>query len=231
MKSGGGRPVGYFNKAEEKVPGTTTITGRGKESGGLLYVAKQKWHEAGRKGLPFERDAYWSDNDALQIGTVVHQWIEENILLRDSTSYPDMPEAFLNDAMSAYDAYVKWRNQTNLKIIITELPLVSDKYGYGGTLDAVAEMDGELVLLDWKTSNATYQDYIAQLAAYRQLWNENEAQEHGGIDDAYLLRVGKEYGDFHVHYWPEKVLDKGWRWFLAAKELYELDKELKKVAS
>jgi len=234
VKRGEGRPTGgYYTKDGIRVPSATGITGRGKDSGGLVYVAKRNWWEAGKQGKPFDRDAYWSDSDALLAGTVVHQWIEDDIHGQPLTRFDDAPARTLAEATTGYDAFCKWRVTANLTILETETPLVSEQYEFGGTLDAIARINGERVLFDWKTSNATYVDYIAQVAAYRQLVNEDyETLGNGGpVESAYLLRVGKEFGDFHLHFWTSRILDLGWRWFLAAKELYDMDKRLKKVAA
>ena len=50
------------------------------------------------------------------------------------------------------------------------------KSGYAGTLDAVCELDGELTLLDWKTSDRIKKrqwldGYFTQTAAYAQGYN------------------------------------------------------------
>ena len=228
--SGGGRPKDGYRAADgERVPSVTGITGRAKDAGGLVYVAKKNWHEAGWRQLPFERDAYWGDpaswgTDALAIGSLVHDWIEDDLLGRRKLPFMDDASA---EAIMGYQAYERWRSQVELEIVETEVPLVSEKHRFGGTLDAVAILNGERVLFDWKTSNNTYPDYIAQLAAYRELLRERG----DNVDEGYLLRVGKEMGDFHVHFWPENVLDLGWEWFTAALSLYTLDKKLKKVAS
>jgi len=93
-----------------------------------------------------------------------------------------------------------------------------------------AEKADKLVLFDWKTSNGVYSDYIAQVAAYRQLLRERD-----GIDkapkSAQLLRFGKEYADFHAHSYPEAVLDLGWQFFERALVMHEIDAKLKKVAA
>ena len=84
-KRGAGRPEGgYRNPAGETVPRITTIIGRCKDSGGLVYIAKKHWHEAGRRGLPFERDAYWGKPEtwgveATEVGSIVHQGIEDTL--------------------------------------------------------------------------------------------------------------------------------------------------------
>lgn len=228
-----GRPSGgYFNAEGKRLPGVTSITGRGKDSGGLVFVAKRNWHEAGRLGLPFERDAYWSGMDgksATLTGSIVHQWIDDTLRGAPLTGF-DESDAVLWEAQIGFTAFQEWAEQFKPEVVETEMPLVSEEHQYAGTPDAVALVGNkrERVLLDWKTSNGTYPDYIAQVAAYRQLLRERDgdtAPRRGA-----LLRVGKEHGDFHYHSWPEQVLDLGWQWFLAAKSLYDVDARLKKVS-
>lgn len=234
-KRGDGRPEhGYYLADGNRVPGVTTITGRAKDAGGLVYVAKKHWHEAGRRGLPFARDAYWGKPEnwgveATEAGTIAHQWIEDTIHGDPLTPYLDADTRVIEQAETGFGAFKKWQRRVRLEVLETEAPLVSEEYGYGGTLDALAIVDGGPALFDWKTSNSTYVDYIAQLAAYRQLLRERDGDR--APTEAYLVRVGKEFGDFHEHYWPTQVLDLGWRWFLAALELYRTDGRLKKVAA
>lgn len=234
-KRGTGRPEnGYYNAVGVRLPSVTTITGRGKDGGGLVYAAKKNWHEAGRRGLPFARDAYWGKpenwgTEATEAGMIAHQWIEDTIHGDALTPYLDADDRVVEQAEVGFAAFLKWQRRVRLEIVETEVPLVSEAYGFAGTLDALANVDGEPALFDWKTSNATYVDYIAQVAAYRQLLVERDGDT--APREAYLVRVGKEFGDFHEHYWPAQVLDFGWRWFLAALELHRTDGLLKKVAA
>lgn len=43
----------------------------------------------------------------------------------------------------------------------------NDTFGYAGSFDAVAKIDGQRVMVDWKTSKAVYDSVSLQLAAYR----------------------------------------------------------------
>lgn len=43
----------------------------------------------------------------------------------------------------------------------------NDSLGYAGSFDAVAKIDGERVIVDWKTSKSVYDSVSLQLAAYR----------------------------------------------------------------
>jgi hypothetical protein len=79
--------------------------------------------------------------------------------------------------------------------------------------------------LDWKTSNGVYPDYLIQIAAYRQLWEENNPLKllTGGF---HLLRFSKEHADFAHHYWSE--LNDAWDQFVLFRRSYDLDKIIKK---
>ena len=225
MKRGGGRPTnGYYQADGTRVPSVTTITGH------MKSAALIKWaYNRGRDGV----ELYGSRDEAAETGSIVHQWIENDLYGEPLQRYDEADSRRLAEATQGYEAYRDWRGTVELDILETEVPLVSETFGFGGTLDALAILNGERCIFDWKTSNSTYPDYIAQVAAYRQLVNEayDTLGNGGPVERAFLLRVGKTYGDFHFHAWPSRVLDMGWEWFTAAKAIYELEKRLKAVAS
>ena len=211
--------AGYFLASGEKVPGTTTIIGRFKDSGGLM-------HWAFKQGKLGKDRLYEEAEKAADIGTLAHAMVEAHIkgagpecMLVNASD--DMREK----ARSAFNAYLAWERMTKLRVIDQEMQLVSEKYRYGGTPDAIGIIDNELCLLDWKTSNSVYQDYLIQLAAYRNLWEEHHP-ERPLVGGFHLLRFAKEHADFAHHYYPN--LDSAWRAFVLMRELYDIDYELKK---
>lgn len=218
-----GRPkAGYFLDATKasKVPSVTTIISRFKESGGLIHWA---W-KMGMEGKDYreERDA------AASAGSLAHMMVEEWIRKegeRFTVAHPD-PEV-LKRANSSFDAFLEWANQSELRIVQHEVPLVSKKHKFGGTFDAIL-IKGKRAMGDWKTSNNVYGDYLLQLAAYKILWEENYPDQpiDGGF---HLVRFDKEYGDFHHHWWGE--LEAAERGFLLMRELYPIMDVLKKRAS
>ena len=217
--SGGGRPKAYKLKDGTRVPGTTTITGRFKDSGGLIHWA---WTQ-GAEGKDYRR----TRDEAADTGTIAHAWIDDYIHGRAKTAFPLASPEQTKHATSAVEAFLDWATQVELQVIETEVPLVSELHRFGGTLDALAKVAGRLVLLDWKSSNGVYADYIAQVAAYRQLLRERGTD----VDGAQLLRFGKEFADFHAHSYPSPVLDMGWECFALYRRAYDLDAKLKKVAA
>lgn len=69
-----------------------------------------------------------------------------------------------------------------------EVPLTSDKYGFGGTPDFIGLVNDRLEIVDFKTGSGIYGSAYYQVAAYRQL-----ASEIGhNIDYARILRIGRD---------------------------------------
>lgn len=207
----------YVNKAGKRVPSVTTIISRFKESGGLVHWAWQ----LGRDGLDYRTER----EKAADAGTAAHAMVEADIKGEpfDASPYAD---EILEPARMAFGAYKEWTDQTKLKPVATEVPLVSEAYQFGGCLDAML-VNGKLSLGDWKTSNAVYADYLIQLAAYAILWEENHPFEpiEGGF---HLLRFSKG-GDFSHHFYPK--LDEAKRAFVLMRELYDISAALKKRAA
>ncbi len=222
-RQGAGRPTsGYRNAAGERVPGVTTIIGRFKDSGALLHWAFAQ----GRLAEQGKIDSLYDNRDkAADAGTLAHDMIEASIHGRDPQALLlAAPAEIAGKAQNAFEQYAKWASQTRMEIIATELPLVSETYQYGGTLDAIAKIGDDLVILDWKTSNGVYTDYLIQLAAYQHLVLEcTDYRPTGGF---HLLRVAKESGDFAHHHWAE--LADGFEMFRLLRRAYDLDKVLKK---
>lgn len=227
---------GYYLADGTRIPGTTTIIGRFKDSGALIQWAYKQGreHEAlARQGKEAPARLYETVEKAADIGTASHALVEAHIRgaegdeIFSGPDYQSLDEASQRAARDAYGAYLSWEGQSKLKIIEQEIQLVSEEFRFGGTPDAIGQINGEYCLLDWKTSNNVYTDHLIQLAAYNYLWNENnpDRQITGG---SHLCRFAKTHGDFAHNYYPN--LDEGWELFKLYRKAYDLDKQLKKRA-
>ena len=236
---------GYHNAAGKRLPSVTTILSRFKDSGALIKWAYRQGreHEAlAAKGLDAPSDLYAKDAStakAALAGTIAHDMIEQHVLGKHGVvpsvpvigevreKYPDVEIDIWNRALNSYEQFVEWFALTRIEVTHTEMQLTSETYGFGGTPDAVGtDSKGRVVLIDWKTSNGVYPDYLYQLAAYGLLLEEcmPELKPQG----FHLLRVAKETADFSHHFWSE--LDEQARGFLLMRELYEIDATTKKRA-
>lgn len=212
---------GYFLKDGTKVPGTTTVISRFKDSGALIWWA---WNQ-GKEGKDYRQ----TSKDAADAGTLAHEMVEAHLRGQEYTPPLSVPDGVLLKGRGAFQSYLAWEKQTGIKPVPCEEPLVSEAYRFGGTPDAIFQMpDGSLAMGDWKSSNAVYADYLIQLAAYKQLWEENHPDRPitGGH---HICRFSKEHGDFAHHFFPN--LDEAWEQFKLYLKAYEIDKQLKKRAA
>ena len=181
--------------------------------------------------------------EAGRIGTLAHKMIEE-FIQGGSVRLDDYTPNEISQAKTAYYGFYKWFADNNVDFRETEMKLVSEKYGFGGTFDAIAEVNGKLVLIDFKSSNAVHDEFLVQLAAYRQLWNEHIDQKYTventpvakdkpqvlesrkkmwKIKGAILLKLDKEEkGVYEAHHYKIKDLNWGWRIFKLILKLQEL---------
>lgn len=212
---------GYHLKDGSRVPGVTTIIGRFKDSGGLLYWAFEQGQAAQRGEI---KNLYDKRDEAADAGTLAHAMVEAYI---DGLPLPPLPDNDIGkQAKQGFENYLHWAEDNRIKVIKQEIELISEVYLFGGCPDALGiDSREQLCILDWKTSNAVYQDYLIQIAAYRQLWEENNPDKPitGGY---HLLRFSKEHADFAHHYWSE--LQEAWEQFKLFRNAYEIDKHLKR---
>jgi len=210
----------YHNAAGKRLPSVTTIINRFKESGGLIRWA----YQCGLDGVDIDA----VKQDAATAGTLAHDMVEAD--LRGTTYAVTGPvdTDVLLKAKGGFAAFQTWKRGAAIAYRYSEVPLVSEEHQFGGRLDAIGEIDGKLVLIDWKTSNSVYQDHLIQMAAYRALWEENYPDQPitGGF---HLCRFSKEHGDFAHHYYPD--LSEAWEAFRLMRRLYDLTATLRKRAS
>lgn len=224
-----GRPLkGYRLKDGTRVTGVTTILNRFKESGALLHWAFAQGRLA-EQGLI--QSLYDKRDEAANIGTAAHEMTEAFLRGNDpeeTLTALIQDEAMQAKARQAYEMFLRWWDQTNLKIYKMEIPLVSEKYRFGGTPDWVVETPEGLAIGDIKTSKAIYSDYLIQVAAYKGLWEENFPDEPI-TQGFHICRFSKEFPDFAHAYFGE--LDTAWEQFKLFRQAYDNDKLIKARAA
>lgn len=172
--------------------------------------------------------------EAASIGDEVHGWIEAYI----KGEKPEMPES--REAQIGVNAFLEWVDKNKVKFLSSERVVYSKKHDYIGKMDIEAKVNGKLCLIDIKTSNDLYNTYNLQTAAYLKADEEESGKKYHG---RWLLRLAKETQDEHEKRMAEKGrdtdyqvfeakflddedgnLDRDFKGFLAAKQLYEWNK-------
>jgi len=134
-------------------------------------------------------------DSAGDFGTRAHELIEKVMLNRPVEGFGEL----LPDEMRpVVIAARKFRDETDLEILRGDSIVYSEKHGFAGAFDALArhKQSGDLVLLDWKTSNSVRIDYALQLAAYAHALEELEGQK---VDQAWVVKFNKSRPMFEIH--------------------------------
>ena len=67
----------------------------------------------------------------------------------------------------AVSAWEEWKASIDFKPLLCEQAVWSHKHEYAGTMDLLAEINGRVTLIDWKTGKSVYREAFLQNAAYR----------------------------------------------------------------
>lgn len=124
---------------------------------------------------------------ASEIGSQAHALIEWTLKAR-MLEQPGPAPRITDKAQWSFMAWEDWAKSVELKPIFVEQVVYSENYGYAGTLDLLAEVNGKLTVLDWKTGKAVYCEAHLQNAAYRQAIRE---MGHGDPVQGIIVRLPK----------------------------------------
>lgn len=131
-------------------------------------VAEERWKMDNQTA--FWKSGKIQGEEAADIGTLAHAWIEAHLHQREI----DL-EALPKPAQVSVNAFLAWEKAHHLQVIKTEQTFYNCCLHYAGTADCVAEIDGELTLLDWKTSSGIWMEYPIQVWGYALA----DESEHG----------------------------------------------------
>lgn len=172
-------------------------------------------------------------DDAGEIGHQAHAWIEtwiKYLLGLVDSNHPNLNKQLDGRAVNCCQAAQHWCLRHNVRWISTERKIYSKYHKYAGTMDGLARVDScdnphccpeqfkdRLTLVDWKTSNYLYVEFILQTSAYKQAYEEETLEE---IEDVWVIRLGKENAEFEAWHVPYELHSRiGWFAFLTALHL------------
>lgn len=163
----------YVDSTGLKIPGVTTIIGDGVPKPALIRwgmnttaeYAINRWDQLGElpvadrlkelKGAAYaERDA------AAKRGTEVHA-LGESLVHGLEVDVPD-------ELAGHVESYVRFLDEWEPVVLVSEAAVCNYAVGYAGTLDLIADVNGQRLLIDLKTTRSgIYGETALQLAAYR----------------------------------------------------------------
>lgn len=224
-----------YEKNGIEYPSVTTILGMLDKSGALTWWAagcacdyiKEHIEEIKNPDGPHVVDQILKDakgafnktgEKACDIGTQVHQAIEKYI-----KTGQDLTGELMDEVQHGFIAFLEWESKNHVVWEQSELEIVSTRYGYAGTADAIAVVNGHRYLIDFKTSKAVYDEYRMQLGGYLKAWNDEYAGDDP-IENVAVLRLDKETGEPEFKDLSKGIMDKA-RAFLKLLDFYYFEKK------
>jgi hypothetical protein len=201
-------------------PSVTTI---------LQYMPKNKFFESWLKDVGHNADFIM--RKAGKEGTQVHEACERLVKGQEVSWMDDYGNAKYSQIVweMILKFYEFWSTHKP-ELISTEDFVWSDKHKYAGTADLVMKLDGEIWLLDLKTSNSLHKSYDLQLASYAKALEECKGIkiERTGILwlKANTRSGSSKKGVYQGRGWQIKVvddIDKNFELFKMIYELYKLE--------
>ena len=152
----------YYRRNGKYYPSVTYVLG---------YYPKGKFFENWLKQVGFSAD--YIVKKAAEEGTQVHELAEEYLNGAELNFLDDRGRPQYNpDVWQMFLRFVEFWETHKPTLIETEVHIFSDKLKVAGTCDLIVEINGELWLLDLKTSNQIQTVYELQTAVYGQCYEE-----------------------------------------------------------
>ena len=152
----------YYQRNGEYYPSITHVLGT---------YPKGKFFEDWLKKVGYSAD--YIVKKAAEEGTQVHEMIEsylggEELNFLNEYGYPQ----FTPKVWQMFLRFTEWWEEYNPKLLQVEVHLFSDELKVAGTCDLICEIDGELWVIDFKTSNHLQTTYDLQTAVYGKCYEE-----------------------------------------------------------
>jgi len=239
----------------EWIASPSSVVGKLDKSNQLMSWAvrmfEERMLEHMRDGAQFTRDdvvsmlniargAYTErKQEAADVGTVVHDFAEHNRTdINEVEKFAELSDTDKVLAQQGVDAFNGWKSEVNPKFISSEFRIYSKRHNFVGQCDALAEIDGKLYIIDYKTSKGVYTSQVYQIAAYMKAYEEMTGiKVHGAkivnfTKDDVLdkdLNVIRKAGSYMTHTVSRGELVTSFKVFKALLDVYRIDPVIAKT--
>lgn len=171
----------YYNHDNKEIPSVTQILKIINKSGIVEWANILGFYKI--KYKPFL-------DEKATIGTYVHERIERYFNGKDPKENEKIFDVDIEKKVNErYNIFLIWNKGCDPKPIKIEESYNNNRYG--GTVDAILEINGEVVLVDFKTSKKPYSIYFLQLGGYLNLIKELDKELYDKIAYVQVITFGK----------------------------------------
>jgi PD-(D/E)XK nuclease superfamily protein len=162
--------------------------------------------------------------EAAGIGTSAHDYLSRYWLsVIHKKPLPVLPDE--GRIRNCVDAALAWFKERHIEPISVESPQYSRTYHICGRPDLIAFVDGELSVVDYKSTKALWPECPIQMTPYAKMHEEM----NGVLPKVrWGLRMDKETGEFDDRRYPPEQFDLDWDSFMCCRTIYERMKHLRR---
>lgn len=188
-------------------PSATTILNAYPQSEHLVrWIADNGWNESQR-----------IKSEAGERGTKVHKAVEWLLESKELTM-----EGYSLEEWHKINTFVKWYEDYKPEDVAGEVALFSPKGKYAGRVDRVMKINGELYVIDWKTSSSIHAHFPLQFSAYAYAIEETLGIK---VDYTAALQLGaKNKNGYRFTIYPREEWTKHYKVFQNVKKVWEYDR-------
>ena len=152
--------VPYLGAGGKELPGVTTVLQT------LNKPALLAWaHRQGAMGVPLHK----ASEGALDVGTITHYLIECFAKQEEFELDSEFPSKVVEKSLILCNLFKEYWFKRQAKLLHSELRLVDEVEGFGGTIDLIVDTPKGREIWDIKTSDKIWPENYIQLAAYKRL--------------------------------------------------------------
>lgn len=227
----------------EQIPGTTSVTGIIDKSQPIKWWAvneardyiKENFEDVIPEDNPYDeaqiaeladnaRTAHMNTSSkGMNIGTLVHEYAEDYVQhLMNGADEPEFPNN--EEAQESAIEFLAWMDEHDVEPVETEQMVFHPDLRYAGTYDLKAFVDGDLLVVDYKTSSGLYEDHYAQVSAYYEA--ERLRTEDETIDGIAIVRFPKDSAGFEAEtITDDEELQRHFEGFRGCKKVFDWQKQ------
>lgn len=178
-----------------------------------------------------------------QAGEIIHQYAHDfakAVLSKSSLptfNHLDEKDEVQGKALNGINAFLTWYNNNHVVFMKMEDVVYYNSFlagdskagepviEYVGIRDLFAKVNGQLEVIDYKTSKGIYSDQRYQGSCYWKAHNSNAGKGNKAVG-VRILNFGKETGDLIEKFIPSNEVEKDFRAFVGLHMVASREKEL-----
>ena len=209
----------YYRRNGKYYPSITYI---------LSYYPKGKFFEDWLKKVGYSAD--WIVKKAGEEGTQVHEMIEDYLNGKELNFLSSSGNPMYDPSVwQMFLRFVDFWEEYKPTLLEAEVHLFSDKLKVAGTCDLVCEIDNEVWIIDFKTSNHLQTTYDLQTAVYAKCYEECFGKKVDKLAILWLKsskrgpKEGKIQGKGWEMYESKRTQEENLDIFKTVKKLFDLE--------